>query len=98
MFGISFAEFFIIFLALFLIVGPQKMAQAAYEIGKWLGQFKRQLLRLQNTHLSDFDTNPLYQAQNEVKQSFEELRAIPTQFDHHITSESNYDSNQSAKS
>lgn len=68
MFGIGFSELVIILIALFIFVGPKRMADTAYHIGTWIQKIRGQLKHLKETELSEFDTSTFY----EPKVKFEE--------------------------
>lgn len=58
MFGISFAELFIVVLVCFILVGPKKTAELAYRIGEWLGKLRHEIAVLKETKLTGLDINP----------------------------------------
>jgi len=73
MFGISFTELSIILLIAFLIVGPKKMTEMAYDMGKWLGKIKEQLRDIKETHIDVFDDSSSYSPNIEMNKSLEEV-------------------------
>lgn len=73
MLGISFSEFCIILLALFFIVGPRRLAGAAYDIGTWVGKIKSTLTQIRQTHLEGLDASAFYDATTPLNKSLEDL-------------------------
>ena len=73
MFGISFSEFIIIAIALFLIVGPKRMASSAYKIGAWLRVVKTEFFHLKQTHLQDIDMSSFYETKTELNKSLRDM-------------------------
>lgn len=73
MLGISFPEFIVILIVLFLVVGPTRAAEASYHIGKWVGKLREMLVQIRQTHLKDLDTTSFYEAKTELNKSLNDL-------------------------
>lgn len=73
MFGISFSEFIVIVIAMFLIVGPERMASSAYKIGKWIRILKTELFHIKQTHLQDIDMSSFYETKTELNKSLKDI-------------------------
>lgn len=73
MLGISFSELIIIVLAAFLIIGPRRLADAAYDIGTWVGKVKSTLTQIRQTHLSGLDATTFYDTTTPLNKSLEDL-------------------------
>lgn len=73
MLGISFPELIVILIVLFLAVGPARMAEASFQIGKWVGKLKEMAVHVRQTHLKDLDTTSFYDAKTELNQTLRDL-------------------------
>lgn len=73
MFGISFTELLVVLLIAFLIVGPKKMTELAYDLGKWLGKIKAQLKHIKETQIDVFDDSTFYSPTVEMDKSLDEV-------------------------
>lgn len=73
MLGISFTEFIVILIVIFLAVGPARMAQASFHVGKWVGKLKEMAVHIRQTHLQDMDTTSFYEARTELNKSLKDL-------------------------
>ena len=78
MLGISFSEFCIILLALFFIVGPRRLTEAAYDIGIWVGQIKSALTQIRQTHLEGLDASVFYDTTTPLNKSLDDLTTPPS--------------------
>lgn len=78
MFGISFPEFLIILLVMFLVLGPERMAASAYDVGRWVAKAKELITHIRQTHLKDIDTSTFYDAKIELNKSLNDLKCPPT--------------------
>lgn len=78
MFGISFAEIAVVLLICFLVVGPKKMTQMAYQLGIWLGQIKEQLKILKETQMDSMKDSVFYEPNVEMNKKLDELDGKPT--------------------
>lgn len=74
MLGISFAELIVIFIVLFLAVGPTRMAEASFHVGKWVGKLKEMAVHVRQTHLKDLDSTSFYEARTELNKSLNDLK------------------------
>lgn len=74
MFGVSFAELIIVFIAAFLIVGPKRMQEFAGQLGSIIGKMKSQWTEFKHTQLLNMDTSSLYDTKIELNKSVEELQ------------------------
>lgn len=73
MLGISFSEFLIILLALFFIVGPRRLIEAASDIGAWVGKIKSMITQIRKTHLEGLDASTFYDTTTPLNKSLEDL-------------------------
>lgn len=73
MLGISFAEFIIIVIAAFLIIGPTRLESSSRELGRFIRRCKDHLSEIKTTHLKDIDTTAFYEAKVELGKSLSEI-------------------------
>lgn len=73
MFGISFTELTVILLLCLIIVGPKRMVELAYELGKWFGKIKQQLKHIKETQIDGFDDSVFYDPKVEMNKPLNEI-------------------------
>jgi Sec-independent protein translocase protein TatA len=73
MLGISFSEFIVILLALFLIVGPRRLSGSMQGIGAWVRKFRTEIYHFKESQLRDVDMSPFYEAKTELNKSLNDL-------------------------
>lgn len=77
MFGISFPELIVIFIAIFLIVGPKRLSELSFNFGKIIGKLKTEWTRFKQTQLKDIDSSMFYKPEIELNKTIDEIKDTP---------------------
>ena len=78
MFGIGVSEIIIVFVASFLILGPKRMQNFAYDLGQALQNFKTSWTEFKHTQFEDFDTSSFYDAKTELNKTLDQIKTSKT--------------------
>lgn len=76
MFGMSFSEALVILVIGFLVIGPKKMTELAYQAGMWVSKIKQQLKIIKETQFDPMKDSVLYDPKIEMNKPLSELTEV----------------------
>lgn len=75
MFGISFAELLTVLLIGLVVVGPKRLVEIAYQMGKYWNKIKAELKHIKEIQLGGLDDSVLYDSKIELNKSLDKLKS-----------------------
>ena len=73
MLGMSFSEIVVILLVGFIVIGPKKMTELAYQIGAWISKIKQQIKIIKETQIDPIKDSVFYEPSIEMNKKLSEL-------------------------
>lgn len=77
MLGISFSEAVVILLIGFLVIGPKKMTDLAYQAGMWVSKLKQQIKTIKETQFDPLKDSVFYDPTIEMNKPLSDLTKTP---------------------